>query len=219
MSNPFRIKICGITNQADAQMAVEAGADALGFNFYDPSPRSVRRETVVDFIGWPRVARVGVFVNHSIQDIHRIADTCSLDFVQLHGDETPEFAADLDEYNLIPVVRVRESQDLESVKRRIDSWLESDCRVSSVLLDASVGKAYGGTGHTLDWGLAAKVVAQFEVPVVLAGGLKPGNVAAAIMQVGPAAVDVASGVEMGPGEKSAEKVASFVENAREALGL
>ena len=177
LSKLFRVKICGVTSAADAQMSINAGADAIGLNFFSGSPRSVDVEKGKEICGVigstknsPR--RVGVFVNHSINDICEIVDCCSLDLVQLHGDETPQFALELGRIELLPVLRVSMTSTVVEVVARIDAWLETELKIAGILLDAQVGKAFGGTGHRVDWELARNVVEQTPVPVVLAGGTK-----------------------------------------------
>ncbi len=201
-----RVKICGITCRADALHAVNCGADALGFVFYANSPRCVAPETVEEICAElpPFVTRVGLFVNEAPEQIVAVASRCGLDVIQLHGDEAPQ-ACHLPPYRVIKAVRVRDEQSLAG---------HEQFRVAALLLDAWVAESYGGTGQSFNWELAAAVARQR--PVILAGGLTPANVAAAVRQVRPYAVDVSSGVESAPGKKDPEKVAAFIRKAREA---
>lgn len=213
MKPPFRIKICGITQNADAEFVSRSGADAIGLNFYAKSSRAVDGQVGATIETGPAIKRVGVFVNHPTADIIELVKRCRLDYVQLHGDETPSSVRPLVNLPLIPVVRIRPEMTPDSIHAQIDAWVGSDFEVGAVLIDAQIGAAYGGTGHTLDWEFAAKLVKSVSVPVVLAGGLKPDNVRQAIQKVGPAGVDVASGVELSPGVKSEAAVNRFVREA------
>lgn len=199
-----KVKICGITNLDDALTAVEAGADALGFVFYDKSPRCIAPEKAAAIISAlpPFVVTVGLFVNADVDFINTTAHTCLLDKVQLHGDESAEFCA-LVTRPVVKVFRVRGEACLESMK---------DYRVSAYLLDAYSPDAYGGTGLTFNWEIAKKAK-QFG-PIILAGGLTPDNVRQAVDTVGPYAVDVSSGVEAAPGRKDPVKVREFIQNAK-----
>ena len=199
-----KIKICGITNREDALHAVACGADALGFVFYEKSPRCIEPEQARAIIAAlpPFVASVGLFVNERPQRIEEIAAFCSLGLVQLHGDESPE-ACLIPGRRVIKALRVRDAQSLERA---------ADYAVAGLLLDAWVPGTYGGTGHTFNWQLAARVARQR--PVILAGGLTPENVAEAARAVRPYAVDVSSGVEAAPGKKDPEKVAAFIRAAK-----
>ncbi len=198
-----RVKICGITNLDDARLAVEYGADALGFVFYEGSPRHVFPETVREIISHlpPFVTTVGVFVNAPPQEIREVMDLAGLDVVQLHGDEPQE------ECSLFPRVikafRVRELSDIERLK---------GYSVSAYLLDAYDPEVPGGTGQTFNWDIA--VEAKKYGPIILAGGLTPENVADAVSRVRPYAVDVSSGVEAQKGKKDHEKMRLFIERVK-----
>jgi phosphoribosylanthranilate isomerase len=185
-------------------MAVEAGADALGFVFYEKSPRFVNPLTAAAIIRElpPLVQTVGLFVNEDVEKINWAADFCGLDLVQLHGDEEPRDADEV-KRRVIRALRVKDETSLVAH----DAW-----QVSALLLDAWVSGAYGGTGETFNWDLAA--VAARQRPVILAGGLTPENVAEAVRIVHPYAVDVSSGVEATPGRKDPEKVREFVRRAK-----
>lgn len=207
----FRIKICGITRVPDALDAVRAGADALGLNFFPGSPRFISTETAAAIVqAVPAdVCKVGVFVNASIDHVTRLADELGLDFIQLHGDEPPEFAAQLGSRPVIRAFRVRESAS--PLLNYISECQRMGFDLAGVLTDSYKPESMGGTGDLGNWGEAARIANTIQpLPLILAGGLKPENVAAAIAQVGPAAVDVASGVESEPGRKDPERVRHFV---------
>jgi phosphoribosylanthranilate isomerase len=215
----FQIKICGITNVEDAIAAVDAGADAVGLNFYEKSPRYVALRdahrisvAVTDRGAIP----VGVFVNHSFEEIQHAERFSELDALQLHGDEPPEFLSRL----IPPTIRARRFEDA--------SWtaIEADlaaCRAAgrppdALLIDAATPGQYGGTGETLPWEMLADHPRWLgDTPLILAGGLTPDNVAEAIRIVRPHGVDVASGVESAPGKKDPVKVRDFIAAARAAL--
>lgn len=201
-----RIKICGITNREDALHAAACGADALGFVFFAGSPRCVttERARAISEALPPFVTRVGLFVNETPERIRAIVGECGLDAIQLHGDEPPEFCQELP-LRVIKALRIKAAASLDGYEA---------FKVSALLLDAWAGGAYGGTGTAFNWELATGV-ARLR-PVILAGGLTPANVAAAVRQVKPYGVDVSSGVESDPGKKDPEKVAQFIRMAREA---
>jgi phosphoribosylanthranilate isomerase len=199
-----KVKICGITSLDDAQVAVAAGADALGFVFFEKSPRNVDPEQAAAIIAQlpPFVQVVGLFVNAPLDLVNETADRCGLDIIQLHGDETPAYC-DLVRRRVMKVFRVRGMESLAPI---------ADYRVSAYLLDAYSPNAYGGTGSVFNWDCA--IAAKQHGPVVLAGGLDPENVASAVAKVRPYGVDVSSGVEASPGKKDAELVRRFVEQAK-----
>ncbi len=215
----FRIKICGITRPEDALVAVTAGADAIGLNFYPQSARFVgqdqaRRIAAAVPAG---VARVGVFVNASADEIKRTFDQTPLDFVQLHGDEPPEFLCQLGDRPMVRVFRVG-SGGLAAALEYLDRCRELGAVPRLVLADAAAGRAYGGTGELANWStLSGYPAADWLPPLILAGGLTPDNVADAIRVVRPAGVDTASGVESSPGVKDPELMKRFVEAASDAL--
>ncbi|GAB6167232.1 phosphoribosylanthranilate isomerase [Thermostilla marina] len=214
----FQIKVCGITSVRDAIDAVEAGVDAIGLNFYPPSPRYVSPETakaIVDSI--PRdVITVGIFVNEHPPTIRKIVAEVGLDAVQLHGDESPEAITLLPNVPYIKAFRV-DGRGLLPIEEQLAKLHEQARRPQMVLFDARTPKNYGGTGQTFDWRIAVEFTKLPAMPpLILAGGLSPDNVAEAIRLVHPRAVDVASGVEESPGRKSREKLFQFVENARSA---
>ena len=199
-----RVKICGITNLDDALTAVEAGADALGFVFYDKSPRCIAPEKAADIIGAlpPFITTVGLFVNADVDFVNTTTEKCLLDRVQLHGDESPEFCGRIVR-PVVKVFRIRSEASLQAMR---------DFRVSGYLLDAYSPDAYGGTGMTFNWEVA-KTAKQFG-PIILAGGLTPDNVRQAVEAVKPYAVDVSSGVEAAPGRKDPDKIRKFLKNAK-----
>lgn len=199
-----RVKICGITSLEDALQAVQAGADALGFVFYEKSPRNLNPEQAASIISElpPFVQAVGLFVNAAADFVNGTADRCRLDLVQLHGDETTDYC-DLISRRVIKAFRVRDISSLDTVK---------DYRVAGILLDAYSPRAYGGTGICFDWEIAGS--ARDFCPLILAGGLTPDNIREAVEKVAPYAVDVSSGVESSPGRKDHEKVTEFIKNAK-----
>lgn len=214
----FRVKICGITNLPDAQLAADAGADAIGLNFYAASPRCCPLERAQEIAAAlpAHVCKVGVFVNASADEIRRTAQAVPLDLVQLHGDEPPEF---LREIRPLPTMRAASAGDDVT---QLAAYLAACRRLGAMprllLVDARHAGQYGGTGTTVDWHLLAQNRALLGgMPLVLAGGLTPENVAAAIGTVRPWAVDVASGVESTPGVKSPELVGQFVAAAKKAF--
>ena len=209
---PAAPKICGITTTEDALGCVEAGAGALGFNFYPPSPRSIPVDADLGWIcklksDYPDVAFVAVVVNPDEALLMRLRTAGCFDAIQFHGDESPGFCAGGAKgfSRWIKALRVRSEADLAPVLAYDTPFL---------LLDAAVPGAYGGSGHAIDWDLAAGFVnAHPERRVILAGGLKPDNVAEAVAKVHPHAVDVASGVESAPGAKDPAKVRAFIAKA------
>ncbi len=202
--NTVKIKICGITNEADASAAVHAGADALGFIFYGGSPRYVEPEQVADIVGGlpPFVVPVGVFVNASVDEVDEVCENTGIQVAQLHGDESPDFCTNVGR----PVVKALRVRDA--------SW-KSDAAayaVGAVLLDTYAEDRYGGTGVVFDW----RLVEGSPHRVILSGGLNPMNVAEAVRSVRPYGVDTGSGVEREPGRKDHGKIRAFVEAARGA---
>jgi phosphoribosylanthranilate isomerase len=200
-----RVKICGITNLADAQVAVEAGADALGFVFHEKSPRHMTIPAVAGISKRlpPFILRVGVFVNAPKEEIVRAIGECGLSLLQFHGDEAPEFCM---QFGLMSMkaFRIRDAESLkEMVKYKTDAWL----------LDAYSSKTPGGTGEVFNWDLAAEAQKSGR-PIFLAGGLTPGNVAEAVRKVRPFGVDVSSGVESAPGKKDHAKIRAFINAAK-----
>lgn len=204
-----RCKICGITRLEDALAAVAAGADAIGLVFYARSPRSVSIEQARSIVAGlpPFVTTVGLFVDMPQAEIEQVLAAVPLDLLQFHGDES---AADCDALKrpYIKALRVRAEDDVTAL---VDAYPGA----RAVLLDTFVDGVPGGTGQAFDWAL---VPARLGKPVILAGGLTPENVAAAIAQVQPYAVDVSGGVELAKGIKDAAKVKDFVHAVRTVEG-
>jgi phosphoribosylanthranilate isomerase len=201
------VKICGITNLEDARTSVEAGADALGFNFYRRSPRYIAPEDARRIIEQlpSAVMSVGVFVNEGEPDaVARLSDFVGLTAVQLHGNESPEYCYALRERFTIKALRVKDDFEPQSVKE-----YETD----AILLDAYARGARGGTGRVFDWEVARRV-RELVPQLILAGGLSPENIAEAIAVVDPYAVDACSRLESAPGRKDAARVRAFVAAAR-----
>ena len=202
-----RIKICGITREEDALAAAQAGADAIGLVFYERSPRHVNVARAAQLVAVlpPFVTVVGLFVNAEAALVREALAQVPLDLLQFHGDESPEYCAQFARPYL-KAIRVKAGVDLLQCA--------SDFRgAKGLLLDAHVEGIPGGTGATFDWTLIPR---QLPLPVILSGGLDAENVAAAIEQVHPYAVDVSSGVEMSKGIKDAAKIARFIQEVKRA---
>ncbi len=201
----FRVKICGITNWPDARRAIEAGCDALGFNFYPRSPRHITPQDAAAIrCRLPReIAAVGVFVNEAPATVAELAGTIRLDYAQLHGDERPAAARAV--ARAAPVIKAFR------VGPRFRAARVARYPAAAYLLDGAPanGRLRGGTGRTFDWSIA-RAAAQYG-PIVLAGGLTAENVAQAIRAAHPTAVDVASGVESAPGRKDPRKLRAFLD--------
>ena len=210
-SGRVRVKVCGITSREDALAAVLAGADALGFNTWEGSKRRMDIHAAGE---WMRdlpafVTRVALCINKTLEDALAIAQLPWVDALQFHGDEAVEYCAQFAKtgFPFVRAVRLGNAEDLE----KLDGW-----STSSVLVDASVAGAYGGTGALADMALARKAVERFpRLNITLAGGLTPANVQEAVATVRPYAVDVASGVESAPGRKAADLMRAFVMRASE----
>ena len=200
-----RIKICGITNLEDALLAAELGADALGFIFYPKSPRKVDAETARSIIAQlpPFVAAVGVFVDEGAAVVQELAARVGLDWVQLHGQESPDYCRSLGR-NVIKGFRIQDEDSLRQLADYQDA-------VQALLLDTYKKGQVGGTGEVFDWHLARE--AKKFGRIILAGGLTSENVAQAIATVLPSAVDAASGTEAAPGKKDPAKLRAFFKAA------
>lgn len=201
------IKICGITSLADALAAVAAGADALGFNFYEPSPRYVsprKAHQIIDLLP-ESVTTVGVFVNEeSPQFVRNIAAEAGVSALQLHGDESPGYCRDLADYFVIKALPATDGFDVEQAQAY---------EVDAIMLDTRDDALRGGTGRVFNWSIAQRV--NSVVPkLFLAGGLSPENIEVAIAMVRPYAVDACSGLEESPGKKNPERVRAFVNKVR-----
>ncbi len=202
-----RIKICGITRVEDVRTVVQHGADALGLVFYEASPRNVTIPQAVHLAHAvpPFVNIVGLFVNPTVAEVQTVLRHVPLDTLQFHGEETPEFCAQFNKPYL-KAIRVKAGVDLLQCASDFSS-------AQGLLLDAHVEGIQGGTGATFDWTLIPK---HMPIPVILSGGLDTQNVAAAIKQVQPYAVDVSSGVEISKGIKDAAKIAAFINEVKRA---
>jgi phosphoribosylanthranilate isomerase len=229
-----KVKVCGLTSLSDAEAALAAGADLLGFIFFPKSPRYVTPEQVRDIlaglephrqVGQGVVLTVGVFVNESPQTVAQILDFCGLDLSQLHGEEPPTMLG-LDADPAEPLgegrsllrgraykaLRPRSPEEAKDMARRyaLPPHLQADGHLPAFLLDAYHPQLRGGTGETGDWRLAASLAARY--PLLLAGGLTPANVAQAVR---PWGVDVASGVEKSPGQKDHAALRAFIAAANQ----
>jgi phosphoribosylanthranilate isomerase len=203
-----RVKICGITCYEDAMLALDLGADALGFNFYPASPRFIGHDAARDVIRRlpPLVTTVGVFVNVADPDTLEIqARRAGVQVLQLHGDESTDYCERLASWPLIKAVRVDEDGLPENL---------CDFPVHAILLDAKDERWFGGTGKTFDWKVSCRIDPALKV--IIAGGLCAGNVSEAIRYVRPYAVDVCSGVESRPGKKDSAKLSAFMREVIDA---
>lgn len=205
----IKVKICGITNLEDAQAAFDLGADMLGFNFYPQSPRYIKPEEAIKIIRkLPTfVDSVGLFVNAPIEEIKAVAETGYLSWVQVHGDETPDFCDTVRFSNVrtIKAIRVRTEEDVHKTR---------DFFTYAVLLDAFSSKRYGGTGKQFNWEWAKNLPKR----IFLAGGITPENVEQAI-RTGVYGIDICSGIESAPGIKDHEKMKRLFEMIRRTTGL
>lgn len=202
-----RVKICGITRIEDALAAVAAGADALGFVFYASSPRAVNAQQARAIVAAlpPFVSKVGLFVNAPVDEVRQTMAVAGLDCLQFHGDES---AQDCAQFNLpyYKAIRVKPGVNLIQCESDFSS-------ATALLLDTYSEKAVGGTGESFDWSL---IPSQMQKPLILAGGLHVENVAQAIGQVQPYAVDISGGVEVQKGVKSPQKIAAFMRQVVQA---
>lgn len=202
-----KIKICGIKTLNEAHAAADAGADYLGFNFYPKSIRFIEKNSCAEITSvlkqkYPQIKLVGVFVNLTVGEIKDLMETCSLDLAQLHGDEIVE---------ILNALNGKAFKAFRGIPESINGFARSES--PAFLIDASVKGLYGGSGITADWNGAAELAKKY--PLLLAGGLTPENVAAAVKQVKPWGVDVASGVETTPGVKDESKMTAFVKAVKE----
>ncbi|MBA7632169.1 N-(5'-phosphoribosyl)anthranilate isomerase [subsurface metagenome] len=199
-----KVKICGITNYKDAAAAVDMGADLLGFNFYPKSPRYIAPAKAVEIINkLPAfIDLAGVFVNESIEKIHETKNFCQLDWLQLHGDESPQFCKQFLSHSvkIMKAIRVKDQKDIE----RAESFF-----TDAILLDAFHPEKYGGTGLTFDW----NIVGHIGKRIFLSGGINPDNAVAAV-ELGVYGIDVCSGIEAEPGRKDHKKMKKLFENIR-----
>jgi phosphoribosylanthranilate isomerase len=206
-----RVKICGITEAAHARVAVDAGADAIGLVFYPASPRklsSAQAAAVARSLP-PFVASVGLFVNAPAEEVRAVLGAVSLDLLQFHGDESPEYCESFGRA-FVRAVRMEAGTDLLEYARRFS-------RAKALLLDAHVPGQPGGTGQTFDW---AGIPRGLSIPIILSGGLTSASVGRAIREVRPWAVDVSSGVERSRGVKDPQKIVEFIRSVQgEDAGL
>jgi phosphoribosylanthranilate isomerase len=226
MRSPFQIKICGVTSLEDARMVFDAGADAIGLNFYERSPRHVSRETAAQICqaAPPQVCCVGVLVNRPPADVAEMVEQIDLDALQFHGDESPEDLAALQSLGgrlaEIPIVRAFRCRtnyyaEMAAYLHRAETVGAS---INAALIDAFVEGQYGGASQVIDFPAFRESRNHFgDLPLILAGGLNPENISGAIDEARPDAVDVASGVESHPGKKDQLLVRRFVEAARRSL--
>ena len=196
-------KICGITNLIDAKVAVENGASAIGFIFYEKSPRAISIENakLISMQLSHSVGRVGVFVNQNKDFIDKTISEVQLNMIQLHGDESSNFCNQFD----VPVFKA------VRIKNEASLSVMDQYNVAGFLLDTFSNQQYGGTGETFDWSLINE---QIDTPIILSGGLNPDNILDAIDSVNPAAIDVNSGVELSPGKKDHQKINLLFENLK-----
>jgi phosphoribosylanthranilate isomerase len=206
-----KIKICGITKEDDASLAMSLGADYLGFNFYKESPRKVSPKMVDEIMGKlpPFIIPVGVFVDEDPKEIGKVIKRSAIKMLQLHGNETPEYCKAIKQACGLPVIkgfRVADDTIIETIKPYLDV-------IDYILLDTFVEGEPGGTGKTFNWDIALKVK-ELGKPMFLAGGLTPDNIGEAVEKVNPFAVDTASGVERLPRRKDYDKMKAFIRAAK-----
>ncbi len=216
----FTIKICGITRPEDARATAEAGADAIGLNFYPQSPRAIdfdRARAIIAELP-AEIIKVGLFVNATPGEICHTYDALGLDLIQLHGDEPPELLAALGGRPVMKAFRAAGEDGMRTVLDYLETCRSLGCLPRMILLDAPFTSGFGGSGKLADWSLAKEFREKYPTPtLVLAGGLKAENVADAIHATGVRAVDTASGVELHPGIKDRLALEAFVRAARTAL--
>lgn len=202
----IKVKICGITNLADALQAARCGADALGFVFYTGSSRNIQPEEAKDIIARlpARLITVGVFVNEDIAVVKRIVKECGLDCVQLHGNEDNAYLRKLNGLCRIKAIRLKNKSSFQGLER---------LPVEALLFDTYSSQKFGGTGASFDWKFAP-LIKHIQKPYIISGGLAPQNVSEAIKLFKPYAVDVSSGVEARPGKKDKKLLREFIENAK-----
>lgn len=203
-----KVKICGLTNYDDAAAAMDMGADLLGFNFYPKSPRYITPEKAAEIInklpGFIDIA--GVFVNESIGQIHETKNLCQLDWIQLHGDEDPQFCKEFRSHDvkIMKAIRVKDQTDVERAE---------DFFTDAILLDAFDPEKYGGTGISFDW----NIIGHIGKRIFLAGGINPDNAAEAV-KLGVYGIDVCSGIEAKPGKKDKKLMKKLFENIHHLRG-
>ncbi|MBD3615779.1 MAG: phosphoribosylanthranilate isomerase [Gracilimonas sp.] len=204
-----KIKICGITNLEDARFAAGALVDYLGFIFYEKSPRYVEPGEAGAIINWIEgPEKVGVFVNQPLDDVNRISKETGLDYVQLHGDETPEYCELIDK-PIIKVIHIEEETVEYLLKHQVDQYTEV---ADFLLFDTKIEGIWGGTGTTFDWSILKEI--GIKIPFFLSGGLNSDNVREAINTAQPYAIDVSSSLEAEPGLKDFDKIETFMDEIR-----
>jgi phosphoribosylanthranilate isomerase len=197
-----KVKICGITNYKDAKAAMDMGADLLGFNFYPKSPRYIEpanaKEIIKELPAF--IDTVGLFVNSPFSEINEIINLCQLDWIQLHGDEDPDFCKQflIHHVRMMKAIRVKDKTDIENAE---------DYFTDAILLDAFDPEKYGGTGVTFDW----NVIGHMNKRVFLAGGINPDNAEKAA-KLGVYGIDICSGIESEPGKKDHDKMKKLFKN-------
>jgi len=200
-----KVKICGITNLEDAQAAVKAGCDALGFIFYKKSPRYITPAKAAKIAkSLPKgIFKIGVFVDSTEKNIKRIAETCGLDMLQFHGHESPELCRRLRQHKIIKVLHVKNRLDTQNMLRyKPFAWL----------FDTFNSKKMGGTGKGFDWALIRNI--KVKEPIFLSGGLNAANVGKAIKLIHPDWVDVSTSLETRPGKKDHKRIREFINAAK-----
>ena len=209
-------KICGIRDPETALEVVRAGADAIGLNFYSKSPRSITPAQAAAIVAVlpPGATVIGLFVNHTLEEVRQIAQQCRLTTIQLHGDEPPQFLGGLREFQVIRAFRMGPA-GLAPLEEYLHHCRSHDALPHACLIDAHVAGAYGGTGKTVPWDRLREEYRAEWPRLILAGGLNPENVAHAVQLVHPWGVDTASGVETAPGVKDLARVRQFIAAARE----
>ncbi|MDP2286798.1 MAG: phosphoribosylanthranilate isomerase [Pseudohongiella sp.] len=207
MPSRTRVKICGITRPADARLAAQLGADALGLVFYAGSKRAVSIEQAqqIRAVVPAFVSLVGLFVNPTQKQVESVLADVHLDCVQFHGDETPAFCASFG----VPYVKALRMAPSLSTADDVLTLIDQYATASGILLDAWDPVQAGGTGKQFDWSLAAQCVQQSDLPIILAGGLEAANAVQAINDVKPWALDLSSGVESEPGVKDPQRLTAF----------
>ncbi|MES2788510.1 MAG: phosphoribosylanthranilate isomerase [Planctomycetota bacterium] len=212
------IKICGIRDTATARFLADLGVDALGLNFYAPSPRSVTIEQAAEIANAVRgrVTLVGLFVNHSVAEVQRAIDEVGLEMLQFHGDEPPEFLAEFPEFRIVRAFRMG-PEGLAPVADYLRRGRSLNALPWACLIDAATPGQFGGTGTIADWQELADNFHGGWPPLILAGGLTPVNVESAIKATHPWGVDVASGVEISKAVKDRDLITQFVTAARRCL--
>ncbi|MFC1703808.1 phosphoribosylanthranilate isomerase [Candidatus Omnitrophota bacterium] len=202
----IKVKICGITNLADAKVAIAAGADALGFIFYPKSKRFIKPSDAKKIISrLPKsIKKVGVFVNEKKLRVRTIANVCQLDILQFHGNESVGYCNHFKQKRIIKAFRIKDTKSLKSISGYV---------VDAFLLDSYHRSHFGGTGKTFQWEVVKKIK-KLNTPIVLSGGLNPANIQGAIRKTEPYAVDVSTGVERIPGKKDHRLLRKFVKAAK-----